>query len=87
METAVDIFTGFLDSGKTSLIIDAVEHSDFDEYRQTVLILCEEGEEAFDPALLKKANIIPLVLEEEEQFNKDVLMGIWLQFSSGSCTD
>lgn len=80
METAVDIFTGFLDSGKTSLIIDAVEHSDFDEYRQTVLILCEEGEEAFDPALLKKANIIPLVLEEEEQFNKEFLMGIWRNY-------
>lgn len=76
METAVDIFTGFLDSGKTSLIVDAVTHSDFEEYDKTVLIICEEGEEEYDEELLRKARIIPLVLEEEEQFTKEFLAGI-----------
>ncbi len=65
METAVDIFTGFLDSGKTSLIIDAVEHSDFDEYRQTVLILCERRRRSVRFGASEKGKYHSACVEEE----------------------
>lgn len=80
METAVDIFTGFLDSGKTSLILDAIEHSDFEEDERTVLLVCEEGEEEYDEELLKAHDIIKLILDEEEQFNEHFLLGIELNY-------
>lgn len=80
METAVDIFTGFLDSGKTSLILDAIVNSDFEEAERTVLLVCEEGEEEYDEELLKEHNIVKLVLEEEEQFNEYFLQGVDLNY-------
>lgn len=80
METAVDIFTGFLDSGKTSLILDAIANSDFEEDERTVLLVCEEGEEEYDEELLKEHGIIKLVLDEEEQFNENFLKGIALNY-------
>ena len=36
-------FTGFLDSGKTTLIREALHSPDFLDYNQTLLIVCEEG--------------------------------------------
>lgn len=47
-------FTGFLDSGKTTLINEALHSPDFLDYNQTLLIVCEEGDEEYDEAWLKK---------------------------------
>ena len=48
METIVELFTGFLDSGKTTLIREALHSPDFLDYNQTLLIVCEEGDEEYD---------------------------------------
>lgn len=46
-EMPVYLFTGFLDSGKTTFIQDALESRDFSENEQTLLLLCEDGEEEY----------------------------------------
>lgn len=80
METVVELFTGFLDSGKTSLIRDALHSPDFLDYNQTLLIVCEEGDEEYDEVWLKKNDIIKYVVDEEEKFNEFFLEGLELNY-------
>ena len=49
-EVPVYLFTGFLGSGKTKFIQDALEGEDFNAGERTLLLLCEEGEEEYDPS-------------------------------------
>lgn len=80
METVVELFTGFLDSGKTTLIGEALHSPDFLDYETTLLIVCEEGEEEYDEVWLKKNNIVKIVVEEEEKFNAFFLEGLELNY-------
>ena len=55
--TPVYLFTGFLDSGKTSLIKDTLNDPNFMEGTDRTLILCfEQGEEKYDEAFLEEHN-------------------------------
>ena len=47
--TPIFICTGFLDSGKTTLIKDTLMTQDWIEPGLTLLIVCEEGEKEFSP--------------------------------------
>ena len=49
MEIPVYLFTGFLESGKTTFIQDALEGDDFNAGERTLLLLCEEGEVELEP--------------------------------------
>lgn len=53
METFVFIFTGFIDSGKTTLLRDTLSSPDFEAYRN-LIIVCEEGDEEYSEAFLKE---------------------------------
>ena len=44
----VFIFTGFLDSGKTTFIQGSLEDERFNDGVPTLLVVCEEGEEDYD---------------------------------------
>ena len=48
MDTSVFLFTGFLDGGKTSFIQSLLEDKEFNAGKNTLLLVCEEGEEAYD---------------------------------------
>lgn len=80
MDTVVEVFTGFLDSGKTSLIKAALHSPDFLDYDTTILLVCEEGEEEYDEDYLKENHIIKLVIEEEDKLNSFLLEGIELNY-------
>ena len=56
-ETPVYIFTGFLESGKTKFITETLEDSRFAIKENTLLLVCEQGEEEYDEAALDKKNI------------------------------
>lgn len=56
MEIPVYLFSGFMDSGKSSLIRETLIDGDFSENGNTLLILCEDGEVEFDEEELLKAN-------------------------------
>ena len=50
MAIPVYAFTGFLESGKTKFIQETLEDPRFNNGERTLLILCEEGEEEYDPS-------------------------------------
>lgn len=47
------IFTGFLESGKTTFIQGTLEDERFNDGEPTLLLLCEEGVEEYDPSRWK----------------------------------
>ena len=70
METPVYVFTGLLESGKTTLIHEVVEEEDFLEPGTTVLVQCEEGENEFDEDFLKKFSIVLVRAEDPEALSE-----------------
>ena len=50
MEIPVYLFTGFLEAGKTRLVQETMEDSDFNAGEPTLILLCEEGIEELDPS-------------------------------------
>ncbi len=72
-EILVYLFTGFLESGKTSLIQGTLEEPDFMNGEKGLLICCEEGEIEYDEEFLKKINVELVVVEEAEDFTPEFL--------------
>ncbi|MDO4835264.1 MAG: GTP-binding protein [Clostridia bacterium] len=67
MMLPVFLFTGFLDSGKTTFIQSMLEDSGFNEGQRTLVILCEEGEEELDPSRFSINNVtIRTVADQSE---------------------
>ena len=64
----VYMINGFLESGKTSFIKYTLGQPYFQTSGCTLLILCEEGEEEYDAALLKRSGTVLEIIEEEEDF-------------------
>lgn len=69
MTIPVYLFTGFLESGKTSLIKDTLLDPGFGEYEKTLLLVCEEGMEEYDDAFLKKTNTSLVSVDKEEDLS------------------
>ncbi|MBR6890079.1 MAG: GTPase [Clostridia bacterium] len=67
MSVPVYIVAGFLGSGKTKFVTDMLTDKGFSEGERTLLLCCEEGEEEYDPELLKSANTVLVNLEEPRQ--------------------
>ncbi len=57
MSVPVYLFTGFLESGKTKFIQETLEDERFNGGEKTLLLLCEEGEEEYDPDLFSSPNV------------------------------
>ena len=69
MATPVFICTGFLDSGKTTLVQDTLMEQEWMEEGFTLLISCEEGEVEYSPEYLKEKNMAILQVDEFDQLN------------------
>lgn len=80
MEIPVYLFSGFMDSGKTSLIKETLIEENFGEGAKTLLIVCEDGEVEYDEAELAKANTKLVMIEEEEEFTESKLKELDLQY-------
>ena len=72
-EIPVYVFMGFLGSGKTQFAKDTLIKQGFTEGQKTLLLVCEDGEEEYDEAALKKNNI-DLEFITEETLNTDHLL-------------
>lgn len=72
-EILVYLFTGFLESGKTSLIQGTLEEPDFMNGEKGLLVCCEEGEIEYNEELLKKTNVELVVVEDAEDFTPEFL--------------
>lgn len=73
MEIPVYLFTGFLESGKTTFIKDTVEDKNFTNGERTLIIACEEGMEEYDASRLKSNNAMVVSIDEEEMLNTQYL--------------
>ena len=63
------IVLGFLESGKTSLIRETVTQDGFSEKGNTLVIVCEEGIEEYDPIQMGSAYTAVEYIESQEDFN------------------
>ncbi|MCI5492981.1 MAG: GTPase [Lachnospiraceae bacterium] len=79
-EIPVYVFTGFMDSGKTSLIQETLFENDFGGGNKTLIICCEDGEKEYDAEKLKTINAQVTMLEEQDAFNEEVLNQLNLEF-------
>ena len=61
------LITGFLDSGKTTLLTDTLAMDYFNDGQRTVLLRCEDGEEEYDQAELSKRNCRVVPVEDQSQ--------------------
>ncbi len=64
----VYMINGFLESGKTEFISFTLAQNYFQVRGKTLLILCEEGEKEYDPALLEKSRTVVELIDEEGDF-------------------
>ncbi len=70
-EVPVYLFTGILESGKTSFIRDTLNDPGFSRGEKTVLIVCEEGIEEYDTVALSKNNIFIETVEEKDGLSQE----------------
>lgn len=66
----VYLFVGFLEGGKTKFIQETLEDKRFNTGERTLLLICEEGVEEYDPSRWPSRNIVQHVIEEQDDFNE-----------------
>lgn len=75
-EIPVYLFTGFMDSGKTSLILETLFENDFTDNDKGVIIACEDGDIEYDEEKLAKINVSLVIVENEEDYTAEFLKKI-----------
>ena len=68
-EVPVYLFTGFLESGKTKFIQETLEDERFNTGEKTLLLVCEEGEEEYNPDTYSGKNVYTEVIDSEDDLN------------------
>lgn len=71
---SVFVINGFLDSGKTQFINYTLAQPYFRTKGTTLLIVCEEGEEEYDPVLLKATNTVMVTVDDASEIAPDKLI-------------
>lgn len=66
-EIPVYFFTGFMDSGKTSLVQETLFENDFADGKG-IIIMCEDGDVEYDVDKLAEINFSLVTIEKEEDF-------------------
>ena len=57
MATYIDIITGFLESGKTTVINELLQSNYLEEFRKIILVICEEGFTEYDEEKFEKMHV------------------------------
>lgn len=73
MDIPVYLFTGFLESGKTSFIQETLQDERFNSGENTLLLVCEEGEIEYEPHLFSSKNVFLRTVENETDLNDTAL--------------
>ena len=73
IEVPVYLFTGFLESGKTKFIQESLEDPKFNTGDRTLLILCEEGMEEYDPSRFASDNVFIYHVDDVQNLTPDRL--------------
>ncbi len=73
MDIPVYLFTGFLESGKTKFIAETLTDKRFNNGERTLLLLCEEGVEEYNPSTFSGENVFIELLENEDDLTPEFL--------------
>ena len=65
MEIPVYLFTGFLEAGKTKFIQETLTDKRFNNGERTLLLLCEEGVEEYEPEAFSGENVFIELIDED----------------------
>lgn len=72
----VYLITGFLESGKTTFLRETIEEDYFAINGTTLLLVCEEGMEEYEPDALEANGTVMEVIEEEEDFTEEKMLSL-----------
>ena len=67
------LFVGQLESGKTRFIQETMEDPQFDSGDKTLLLVCEEGEEEYDPDRFAFGGVTVAVISDKAELNRQNL--------------
>ena len=70
----VYLFTGFLDSGKTSFIRQTMDEGQFKDGLTTLMVVCEEGEESIDIMRLDDNKFVVRKIEDEDSVTEEAFL-------------
>lgn len=73
MKTRIYLFTGFLDSGKSSFINDTITSTDFCDGEKTLLVVSERGEKEYNQEEIESLNCDLVYIHKEEEWNLSFL--------------
>ena len=76
MDIAVYLFTGFLDSGKTSFVKETLNDQRFLTGENTLLLLCEEGEIEIDADDFASKNVFTEIIDSPEDLTEKNLKAL-----------
>ena len=72
-EIPVYLFTGFMDSGKTTLVEETLYENNFSDGTKGLIIMCEDGDKEYNEDKLKTVNFKLTSIENEEDFTSEKL--------------
>lgn len=72
----VYLFTGFLESGKTTFIQNMLENKRYDNGKKTLLLLCEEGEREYDSTKFAVQGVEAVSIDDETEFTRERLLAL-----------
>lgn len=79
-EIPVYLFTGFLEAGKTQYIQETLCDPRFNSGEKTLLLVCEEGIEEYDPAAFASKEVRMVNVEEPDELNETFLEDLQRQY-------
>ena len=82
-EIPVYLFVGFLESGKTKFIQETFEDPNFDSGDKTLLLICEEGEEEYNPKKFAFPGVTVKVIEDKAEMNPQNLAKLEKESGAG----
>ncbi len=71
----VYLFTGFLEAGKTTMLQQALVDPEFCRDEKTLLLLCEEGMEEYDPLAFASPEVYLETVEDAEDLTPALFLG------------
>ena len=75
-EINVYLFLGFLESGKTKFIQETLEDPRMDSGERTLLLVCEEGEEEYNPDRFNVRYVTKVTLESVDELTEENLSAL-----------
>ena len=81
-DVSVYLFLGFLESGKTKFIQETLEDKRMENGENTLLLICEEGEEEYDPKKFGVNNVAVVTLESVSELTEENLSAITRKYKA-----